>query len=62
MVHNIKCKEITQMYNNVYQKLKLKTEELTKFYESIATDLETISGVIKKYETYQSLQIKYVYE
>lgn len=62
MVHNIKCKEITQMYNNVYQKLKLKTEELTKFYENIATDLETISRIIKKYETYQSLQIKYVYE
>ena len=61
-LYNRKMKEITYMYHTIYQKLETKSRELAKFYDLIMPDLQAISSILEKYETYRSLRIQYVYE
>ena len=52
---------IKNSYEKVYQLLLSDLENLTLLYESNYEDMQRISKIIKKYETYARLHIKYVY-
>lgn len=52
---------LTNTYNDVFNKLKKHILELEQFYLAIFKDLQTIAEIIKKYEIYQKLNIKRVY-
>ena len=52
---------IKNSYEKVYQLLLSDLENLTLLYESNYEDMQRISEIIKKYETYARLHIKHVY-
>ena len=53
---------INLCYKKIYQKLSEDCKNLMFLYASIQPELQEISGIIKKYENYASLHIRYVYE
>ena len=60
-VNNFDLNFIKNSYEKVYQLLLSDLENLTLLYESNYEDMQRISEIIKRYETYASLHIKHVY-
>ena len=60
-VNNFDLNFIKNSYEKVYQLLLSDLENLTLLYESNYEDMQRISEIIKKYETYARLHIKHVY-
>ena len=52
---------LTKSYNSIFIKLKKHLLELEQFYLEIFKELQIVAKIIDKYETYQKLNIKNVY-